>query len=213
MKRILLILVLAAVSCYDDDSTFIESNDTAHNTSKLTTNIKSISLHDASYDDIIDNSSCFSLEFPYQVSVNSEIRTINSVEDINAIDENDELEIIYPVSAVFYNYEKHQITSSAEFDLIANTCEEDFDITAHSCLDIQYPVAVKMFNQVGNDFHTMNVGHDQALFTLMDNLHDTDVYEIDYPILLNDHSTGTVESINSNLEFETIFDSTSVDCQ
>jgi len=213
MKRIFLILVLVCVSCFDDDSTLIESDNTAHISSKLTKSIKTIALHDASYDDIIDNSFCFSLEFPYEVLVNSELKTINSVQDIETLEENSTIEIVYPVSAVFFNYEKHQINSTTDFGIIANACENNFDIDSHSCLDFQYPVAVKVYNPAGNSFHTTNLDHDQDMYIFFDNLHDTDIYEIEYPILLSDHTTGTSKSISSNAGFENIYANTIGDCQ
>ena len=213
MKRILVLLVLVLAGCYDDDSTRIESDNTAHVSSELTTFMKSISLHNASYDDVVDNSSCFSIEFPYQVTVNNELRTISHINDLNTIYESDDVEIIYPVSAVFYNYDKHQMTSAEEYDITLDACEENFNISSHSCLDFQYPIIIKMFNQVGNDFHSMQLDHDQDIYTFLDNLHETDVYEIEYPIIMLDHTTGNSESITSNLQFETLFESTMQECQ
>jgi len=213
MKRILLILVLALVSCYDDDSIVIVSDNTAHISAKLTNSMKSIALHDASFDDIIDNSSCFSLEFPYQVVVNAELKTINSKADLETLHENDEIEIVYPVSAVLFNYDKHQITSISGYEAVANACEQNFNLSPHRCLDFEYPVTIKMYNQVGSSFQSMNMDHDQDLYTFLDNLHETDIYEIDYPIILNDHTTGTSKSISSNADFDTIFSNTPENCQ
>ena len=213
MKRILFILIFAFVGCYDDDSTLIASDNTAHISSKLTNSIKSITLHDASFDDIVDKSSCISLEFPYQVLVNTELQTINSIEDIETLHEADTIEIVYPVSAVLYNYEKHQITSFSEYDVVVNACEENFDLSPHRCLDIEYPIIVKMYNQVGNNFQTMDLNHDQDMYVFLDNLHDTDIYELEYPIIVNDHTTGSSVVISSNVDFDNIFSDTQVGCQ
>lgn len=213
MKRIFLILILALVSCYDDDSTLVIADNTAHISSKLTNNLKSISLHDASYDDIVDNSSCFSLEFPYEITVNAELRTIDSIEDLELLHEDDAIEIVYPVSAVLYNYEKHQITTNAEYGAFVNACENTFSLDPHKCLDFQYPVRVKMYNRVGNSFQTMVLDHDQDMYVFFDNLQENDIYEIEYPIELNDHTTGTTKAVSSNNEFDALFTDTHGNCQ
>ena len=87
MNRLYLIVLFILVSCYDDDSQVVESVDTAHRSSELTTMIKSMSLHNASYDDHIDNTSCFSLVFPYQINVNSTSTTITSIQDLSELSE------------------------------------------------------------------------------------------------------------------------------
>jgi hypothetical protein len=213
MRRILLILILTLASCYDDDSTLIESENTAHISSRLTRSIKSISLHDASFDDFIDNSSCLSLEFPYQVFENSVLKTINNIQDIELLDENSNIEIVYPVTAVSYNYEKHQINSIADHNTIVSACESSFTLNAHKCLDFQYPVSIKLYNRVGNSFQSINLDHDQDMYVFFDNLQDTDIYEIEYPIALSDHTSGTSKTISSNLGFDTLFNETLRDCQ
>lgn len=213
MRKIFYLLVFVLVSCYEDDSQRVESADTSHKTSELTTFIKSITLHNAAYDDVIDGSSCFSLVFPYQLLVNNNIRTISSIQELDNLHSDDQIEIIYPVSAVFFNYNRHQMTSESDFDVVRNTCEADFDISSNPCLDFQFPISVKMFNQVGSDFHTIELSSNEDIYTHFDNLHDTDVYELDYPILLTDSHSSVTLSINSNLEFENLFHSTLEGCE
>ena len=43
--------------------------------------------HDGSYDNIVDRASCFSIRFPYTVSVNGLQVTIDSMEDLQLIEE------------------------------------------------------------------------------------------------------------------------------
>lgn len=205
MKKILFtIIILSFISCYEDDTRTIQSEQTSHRTSVLSLYIKSISSHHATFDDRIDDSSCFSLEFPYQLYVNSELRTITSIQDISEINEDDDVEIVYPVNTNFYNYEEHQANNESEFNLIKNTCDENFDIIPNPCLDFQFPITLKEFNDFTESFETYQLDNDKQVYLHFENLHDNDVYEIEYPIFLKDSLSNSIR-INSNADFINAF--------
>lgn len=200
------------MGCYEDDSQVIESRDALHRSSVLTPLIKSITLHNANFDDHIDNTSCFSLVFPYEVNINSNRRTISSIQDLNSIDENDQVQILFPISIVFFDYTQHKVNTTSELSLLTNSCEERFDIEHNPCLNFDFPIVIKEFNELDGTFETLNLINNEELFQYVDNLHDSDVYEIDYPILLLDsNSDGHV--INSNSEFEEAFEASLTGCQ
>ncbi len=213
MKRILnYILLIFLVGCYSDDSQTLQSENSTNRTSEITGFIKSISAHDASFDDAIDNTSCFSLIFPYQIRVNTEVKTINSKSDISELNSNDDVEIIYPVNSVFYNYEKHQIDTNTDFKLINTTCKQNLNFQINSCLDIQYPIIFKEFNDLTRRFETFHLDNDEEVFIHLENLHDNDIFEIEYPVFLTNSNSDTLR-IDSNAEFISLFDSSIQDCK
>lgn len=200
------------MGCYEDDSQIIESRNALHRSSVLTPLIKSITLHNANFDDHIDNTSCFSLVFPYEVNINSNRRTISSIQDLNSVDENDQVQILFPVSIVFFDYTQHKVNTTSELRLLTNSCEEKFDIEYNPCLNFDFPIVIKEFNELDGTFETLNLISNEEIFQYLDNLHDSDIYEIDYPILLLDsNSDGHV--INSNSEFEEAFEASLTGCQ
>lgn len=211
-KYIYYILLIALVGCYNDDETdTLQSENSAHRTSELTNLLKAVSAHDASFDNIIDNNSCLSLTFPYQIQVNSELRTINSVEDISTLNQEDDIEIVFPVGSIFFNFETHNINSTTEFNLIKNTCNQSFTIQPNPCLDFQYPVTFKEFNDLTSRFDTFHLNSDKEVFQHLENLHDNDIFEIEYPIFLSDSNANTIR-INSNAEFISAFNLSIGDC-
>ena len=212
MNRFYFLILFILVSCYDDDSQVVESDDTAHRSSELTTMIKSMSLHNASFDDHIDNTSCFSLVFPYQINVNSNTTTITSIQDLSELSNDDEIEIIYPVTSVFFNYEEHQIISPAELDTVKNLCDQNFNIQSNNCFDFVFPLTVKRFNELNGNFETFHLDNDKEVFTHFDNLHDTHVYQLNYPINLTDANADTLV-INSNEAFKATIDQSTSNCQ
>lgn len=213
MKTIyyLFISILLA-GCYADENEIVTSTDTAHNSSEMTRMAMSISMHDASFDDKIDNTSCFSLIFPYQIHVNSELETISSRQDLLILNDEDSFEIVYPVNIVSFNYEEYQVTSSSQFNLIKASCEMDISLTPNSCLNIQYPINIKEYNELTEVFESLQFADDRDFFRYLDMLHDTDFYEIDYPMSFEDLNSNTLR-INSNSEFEQTYNSYFESCE
>jgi len=211
MNKIYYILLLITFGCYDDDNELIISENVSHNTSELTTMVKSMSLHNASFDNVVDNTSCFSLEFPYQVNVNSELKNISSVNDLSEVSEEDDVEIIFPVNINFYNYELHEAINQTDFNLVKNVCAEDFNLTSHPCLDFQYPIVIKEYNNLTENFESFQLNNDKEVYLHFNNLHDNDIYEIEFPIFLVDSNSNSLR-IDSNVDFMVAFNSTLLSC-
>jgi hypothetical protein len=208
---VLLFSALLLISCYDDDSELVESTNATHRSSELTSLIKSMTLHNASFDDHIDKTSCYSLVFPYTLSVNSTIKTIASIQDVNSIDENDQIEILYPASIVYFDYNQFEVNSPTELRLLTNNCEDNFILDYNACLDFEYPIVVNEFNELNATFETITIDSNKKAFEYVSALHDSDVYEIEYPITLLDHNFNPTV-INSNAEFISAFDTSVNSC-
>ena len=212
MNKLYLILLFAVVSCYDDDSTVDQSADTAHRNSEMTSMIKSIAMHDATFDDFIDNTSCLSLVFPYQLNVNSNSIMINSIQDLEDLNDGDDIEIIYPITVAFFDYQEHEASTPADLNAVKNSCNQKFEIDPNSCLNFEFPLTVKRINEVNGIFDTIHLESDEEVFTYFDNLHDAHTYEIDYPINVINHQSDTL-ALNSNEEFKTAINQSSLNCQ
>jgi len=207
-----LISVVLLFSCYDDDTELIESIDATHRSSELTGLIKSMTLHNASFDDHIDNTSCYSLVFPYDLNVNSVTKRITSIQDVNSINENDQTEILYPVDVVFFDYSQFEVNSRTELSVVTNSCEEDFTIEHNPCLNFEYPITINEFNEMNSTFEAITIDSNKKAFEYLSTLHDSDVYEIDYPVTLLD-SNVEPNIVNSNAEFIDAFISSVNSCQ
>lgn len=207
------ILIVVLVSCYNDNEIqTLQSKENVHRNSELTRMIKAISAHNTTFDDTIDNTSCFSLVFPYQLQVNSELRTITSLEDISEIDSADDIDIVYPVQTIFYNYEEYEIISNTDFNLIENACNQNFNVQPYNCLDIQYPITFKEFNDLTQSFETFHLNTDRQVFLHLENLHDNDIFEIEYPIFLTDNNSNSIR-LTSNDDFIAAFNMSLQDCE
>lgn len=211
-KGIYISLLLLLSGCYQDDSELVQSRNAAHRTSEISHVLRSLSAHYAEFDDLVDNSPCFSINFPYQISINSNLTTISQNSDLINLETEQNIEIVYPVNITFYNYEEHQAYNQTGFNLIKNTCAQDFDILFNSCLNIQYPITFREFNEVTESFDTYHLHSDRDVFIHLNTMHENDVYEINYPVTLTNANGNTLE-VNSNPEFINIFYSALQDCE
>jgi hypothetical protein len=81
-----------------------------------------------------------------------------------------------------------------------------------NCYSINFPLTLKDYNDVNSSFQTHHFFNNKAIFLYLENLHDSDVYEIDYPItLLTKNSREIV--INNNQEFIDMLDSLPSHCE
>ena len=209
---IFLLLPILMLSCYEDDAPLVEDENTLHHSSDLSSKLQSITSHNASFDDVVDNAFCFSLVFPYELTVNDQLRVFNSAHDLSYLREEDTIEIVFPASIVFSDYTIQEVNSTSELNALANQCDDFQSITMFNCYSINFPLTLKDYNDVNFSFQTHHFFNNKAIFLYLENLHDSDVYEIDYPItLLTKNSREIV--INNNQEFIDMLDSLPSHCE
>ena len=168
MKTLLLLpffALLMLTSCQDEvvDITSVDETEALAADSKLTNLISSASQMDGSIDNIIDNASCLSIELPVTVVVNGLEIIIDSTEDYQVIeaifnefeDDNDYLEIIFPIKIILTDHSDIVINNREELEAFIEECkgenEDDDDI---ECIDFQYPISFSVYN---NDFQVIDV--------------------------------------------------------
>jgi len=176
----------------------------------LMTNVAAI---DGSFDNIIDNASCVSIQLPVTVTVNNTEITINNddgyqdIEDIIELfdDDVDTIEITYPITVIQVDYSTVEVNSDSELAALTANClddnEDDDDI---ECIDFQYPITASILNDSNVVIDTVTINNDGDMYTVFDDLDDIEDYaavSINFPItvILAD---GTTQSINSVQELE-----------
>ncbi len=202
------------ISCYEDETIIIEenNNELLHSTSTLTVLMRSVMAHDTTKDFVVTKSNCFSINFPYQLKVNGEIRSINHVQDIENISVEDELEHVFPLDVSFVNYEFSRVNSLSEFEALQQKCESE-DLTYHknNCAAFVYPIQVAVYDSNRQRFRTETFEHDLDGFTFIQNLSNGELFSINYPadIITHREHHFTIEGNNS---LETHFKISSETC-
>ena len=172
----------------------------------------SITSHDGSFDDILDDSRCFSILFPYEIEYDGAIRDIQSVNDLLGLEEELIEGIQFPVTVTFANYMQNTIATAEELTTAINTCQSTTsNIDSIRCIDFIYPVRIAVFNTTTDNFETVVVDHDRQTFLSVSDFMATQRASLNFPVQMQLTDGSTLE-IASVAELEELIATYSEEC-
>lgn len=190
--------------------------------SPLARNIFNMSTNSSSASSIVTNTSCLSIELPFSVVVNGIEITIETEEDYDIVatifdefdDDDDELQIIYPVTLILFDYSEVEVNNNDELEFYIEECLNSYNVEDDiDCITFEYPITLSLFNTAFQFLDTVVVNNDQELFNFLDDDFDDDdiIAAINYPInvVLFD---GTAITVNNNTELNNIIEANDDDC-
>ncbi|PIB28542.1 hypothetical protein [Maribacter sp. 4G9] len=172
------------------------------------------SLKDGSFDNIIDNASCFSVVLPVNVTANGQVIMVSSLNDLQIIenifdtdlDDTDLLEIDYPITLTASNFETTTVNSSAELLSLTSQCPaenaSDDDI---ECIDFVFPIRATAFNDNSEIIESFSFDNDKDLFDFIEDIEDYSAATLIFPIDLvlydgSQISVGSISELESVIE-------------
>ena len=198
---IAILLALLTLSCQKESLVQDESsseNDLVQN-EILNKAVLSVSAHDGSFDDIIDNSGCFSVKFPYTIVVNNEEIEILSVNDLLVLDLDENFMYQFPISITFSNYVELQINSEMELAEAQGSCATNqIFIDSIRCVDFVYPIKIAVYNIDTSTFETITIDHDRQNFQSVSAFILEQKASLNFPlsIQIQDGTISQVTSVN-----------------
>ena len=224
MKLFSLILVASVMvtSCRTEESEFIQApqDQVLQANSSVASLLRRTAMNDGSYDNIIDQANCISLVFPYTVTVNGMVITVNSEEDLDTVedildefdDDDDTIEIEFPITIVLADFTEVAINSLDEFEDYVDDCdgENEFDDDIE-CIDIKYPITFSVFDTNNELIDTITINSDRELYFFVEELDDDKIVNVEFPITLI-LSDGTEISVSNLDQLEEVIDDADDDC-
>jgi len=212
--RPLLFLLLSSIlfftSCRTEDEVIIDPpvGETLNAGSTLASLLNRTVLKDGSFDNILDNANCISVQLPINVTVNGRPLTLNDedgyeeVEDIfdDFNEDTDVIVISYPITIINADYTTQIVNSDEELATLAATCPADNELDDDiECIDFKYPITASVFNQNNEVINTININNDKDMYDFIDDLEDFTAVTINFPItvILADGSEVSVNSIQA----------------
>ncbi|MDC8005517.1 hypothetical protein POV27_15775 [Aureisphaera galaxeae] len=197
--------LLLLVACQQEEFQVVESQDEEQQLSQddeLLNLVKTVATHDGTFDDVVDESSCFSINFPYECTANGKEYVVTKAEDLEPFDMYDKLVPTFPVTVTFANYLELEVPTYAAFkNLIAQCANGDIFDERITCVDLQYPVQLSIYDPVTTNFETRTFNHDRDTFTGIELLNEDWIANISYPIIIRLENGGEVQ-ITSNEELK-----------
>jgi hypothetical protein len=205
-------------SCQKEETVLIdETNDeTITGNSVLGQMLVSASQNNGGIDDLIDGNSCFSLQLPVTVQVNSQLLVVQSIFDLQTIQlifdqsqtDIDTIEIVFPIDIVYEDYSEDTMSSQADMDALNANCPNFIDDT-YSCVEFLYPISCYTYNSQSEQTGLVTMNSDLAWFEYLTYLSEDTFIAIDYDmtILVNNEFI----TITNNEELSAAFAQT--DCE
>ncbi|WP_438962315.1 hypothetical protein [Nonlabens sp.] len=166
--------------------------------------------NDGSFDNIIDNASCLSIQLPVTVTVNGTILTINNtngyqdIEDIIDLfdDDVDSVIISYPVTVILPDFSTVVVNDHTELAALSANCSDDNELDDDiECIDFQYPITASIFNANNDLINTITINNDNEMYQFIDDIDDYAAVTINFPITII-LADGTMQTVNNIQELE-----------
>ena len=214
------------LACQDENSEVDtpEEQEIIQPNSPLASFIANVTANYGAYDNILDDSDCFSVELPVTLVVQGVAVYIETLDDIEALedfideleDEDDVFDFVFPITIIFSDYTEIIIENIEQLEEFINDCDIDEgndDII--ECVDFVYPISFSVFNSEFNIIDTITVQNDEALYNLLDDLEDDEnavIVSLNYPVTLA-YANGETISVNSNEELANAIETAEDDCE
>lgn len=222
LSAITVCLAILLSSCRSEENELIESpqDETLEANSRVANLLQRTAQNDGSEDNIIDNASCFDIDLPVTVNVNGLEIIVDSEDDLELIedifdefdDDEDELEIFFPITIVLADFTEVTIEDIDQLEDFAEACgdENEYDDDLE-CADIQYPISASIFDTNNELIGTLEINDDEELYLFIDDLEDTQIVTIGFPIIVVLSDGTEVEAANLD-QLEEILDDAEDDC-
>ena len=209
MRVVLMVSVIGLYSCQEEyeDVGGSDEEQTIAAQSDIAGLIKQTSSQDGSFDNIVDEASCFAVEFPYTVNANGVEISINSKSDLEKIENlldastnvNNILEIVFPITITYADYSQITVEDKGELMVRARECIEGGGDDDIECIDFVYPITLFTFVIDAQQSSEIQVETDFDMYRVFSELEDNRLVSFQYPITLTKHD-GTEVVIENNAD-------------
>jgi hypothetical protein len=215
--------LLTFTSCQDEtiDVNNPEEQEIIQPNSQLSNFIGNVTANCGDYDNILDESSCFSIELPVTIIVGDVTIVIETLDDLEELEdlfaqyenEDDFFDFVFPFTIMFNDYTQVVIENEEQLEDFIEDCEiEDDEVI--ECVDFVYPISFSVFNADFNIVDTVTISDDEALYNFLEALGGDDsalIVSINYPVTLVYANGDTIE-VNSNQELSDAIEAAEADC-
>lgn len=200
MKQLILFaLCVTLLSCQKEELTIVDgqNEESLALDGQLKELVSSVAAHDGSFDDVVDRSPCFSIDFPYQCTYNGHQYPMNTINDLEPWNKGDVLIPVFPINITFANYIQATVPNYEAFSSLIQRCADgELFNDIIGCVDFVYPFSVALYNPNTSNFQTITLLHDKQTFESVYEIDEDLLVSINYPIqlILENDIVITIES-------------------
>ena len=175
--------------------------------------MRATAANNGALDDPLDTADCFSVNLPVTIIVNDITITINSLEDLEIIedlynefdDDEDFLEFFFPITIILNDYSHFVIENEEQLESFIEDCVGNtHDVI--ECADFVYPISFSIYNSAFQIIDTVVIQDDEELYNFLEGLEGSPadgaiLASLNFPVSLVYDNGSTIE-VNSNQELE-----------
>lgn len=183
--------------------------------STTATLIKKISSKEGSYDNMVDGSSCFSINFPYVVKIGDIEIMVSARKDLEWVEaliagiDDDDLDISFPVTITLSDYSEFLVKDGDQLKEWVETCLEEEGM---DCANFVYPFKIYSFNPNEQQTGEVTVESDIQIRQYFKSLDDDDLVSFQFPIFLQLYD-GTRMQVDSHSEMVDVIEEAKDKCE
>jgi len=213
-------IFLSFVGCQKEEETVIQDNTESFVVDEPIAGLLSrTSQNPTSIDNVLDNSSCFSVQLPVTVIVNGQQIVVNDVADYQVVqtaidefsDDDDLVNFIYPITITYQNFQTQVLQDADDLEDVIDNCYDDDGFDEIDCITLVYPITINIYDSNNQLANTVTITNNSDLYNFLANLGSNIYVAINYPISAV-NSNGQTVVINSNGELETFIEDSIDDC-
>lgn len=210
---------LMFASCQTEENIVIDSPQNLTKIAPLTKLISRVSQSSTSQDNVLDSTSCFTVNLPATVFVNGQQVVVQTPTDYTIVqnilnefnEDDDSLTFVYPITITYANYDTQIIDNADELDNVTDGCGEDNDIDEIECLLINYPITISFYDAANQNPSSITINNDTELYNFFNDFEDDDYAQINYPIAVTT-SNGQQITISNNDQLEDAIETAEDSC-
>lgn len=216
------VLVFSFFSCQKEELEIIEQKsnpETLTATSQLTKLVERVTQTPTGLDNVLDNSSCFSVVLPVTVIINGQNFLVGTQGDYQVVqdamdafsNDDDLVNFVYPITIQFQNSQTQVISTSDMLDDVIDNCGEDDGLDEIECIQFMYPININIYDANNQFAQTVAIQSDVQFYNFISNLSDNQIIAFQFPIAIID-SNGQSVTISSNQQLLEFIDDSIDDC-
>ncbi|WP_456376029.1 hypothetical protein, partial [Lutibacter sp.] len=199
--------IIVFISCQTEINSIEQSpeGETLNAETGVATLVQRTVSQDGSKDNIIDKANCITVSLPVTVLANGVEIIVENESDFELIeqvfdafdDDNDVLEIVFPIVITLSDYTEITINNIGELQNFASECKGENEIDDDiECVDFVYPITLSKYNKNSQLIETFTVNNDMQFYATINHLDNSNIISINFPITMKLYD-GTEEIINN----------------
>lgn len=186
------------------------TQETILKTTPLTTYVERIAMQSTSQDNLVDNTDCFMVKFPYVITINNVEITINSKADYLLVEKAKNLSVLdndivyfhFPMTVILNDYNERIIQNQTDFNNLLHDCEAHLnDFFKINCLEFIFPITINIYDSAKQIASSVKISDNKSLYNFISNLKENQFIAFAYPLIIKNENGQSV-TINDNTQLE-----------